>query len=159
PQVDVSWTCDEKSAVTHITLKQHDVLGENGVWPVAGSIVLGFGNSEGQMDYQFTETTLEKVWDVPREITTRYGVPSCPVWIFANDYDYAYGRFLLDRRSREEVTINIGVVQDVFLRTLLWGSLWDSVREAQMAPQSYILLALALLSSEKDEPLVQSIID
>src|SRR6185503_8005822 len=41
---------------------------------------------------------------------------------------------------------------------LLWGSLWDSVREAEMDPREYIDLALKNLPTEHDESLAQSII-
>jgi aminopeptidase N len=82
----------------------------------------------------------------------------CPLWVFANDQDYAYGRFLLDKRSRKAVMAGIGKIDDVFERTLLWGSLWDSVREAELDPRDYIELALRELPAEKDEALAQSII-
>jgi aminopeptidase N len=52
----------------------------------------------------------------------------------------------------------LGSMTDVFKRTLLWGSLWDSVREAEMDPQEYIDLALKNLPMEQDESLAQSII-
>ena len=41
---------------------------------------------------------------------------------FANDQDYAYGRFLLDERSRKAVIAKLGSIDDAFERTLLWGS-------------------------------------
>ncbi len=53
---------------------------------------------------------------------------------------------------------NLGSIDDVFERTLLWGSLWDSVREAELDPREYINLALRLLPSERDEALAQNII-
>ncbi|HEY3771087.1 MAG TPA: ERAP1-like C-terminal domain-containing protein, partial [Candidatus Angelobacter sp.] len=85
-------------------------------------------------------------------------VGACPRYIFANYQDEAYGRFLLDPVSRKAVMASLDGVSDVFERTLLWGSLWDSVREAEMDPREYIDLALKDLSAEKDESLAQSII-
>jgi aminopeptidase N len=41
---------------------------------------------------------------------------------------------------------------------LLWGSLWDSVREADLAPREFLELALRLLPAESDESLAQSLI-
>jgi aminopeptidase N len=82
----------------------------------------------------------------------------CPVWVFANARDEAYGRFLLDPASRKAVMGGLGNIKDVFERTLLWGSLWDSVREAEMDPQDYIDLALKNLPTEQDESLAQNII-
>jgi aminopeptidase N len=83
---------------------------------------------------------------------------ACPQYVFANNQDYAYGRFLLDERSRNAVVAQLGSIDDVFDRTLLWGSLWDSVREAELDPREYIELALKLLPDERDEALAQSII-
>ena len=75
----------------------------------------------------------------------------CPSFIFANEEDYAYGRFLLDPRSREGVVRQLGEMPDLFRRTLLWGSLWDSVRNSELAPRDYLALALELLPAETDE--------
>jgi aminopeptidase N len=76
--------------------------------------------------------------------------------VFANNEDYAYGRFLLDPRSRQAVMRELGEVRDVFLRTLLWGSLWESVRVADLQPRRYISLAQELLPLERDESLLRS---
>ena len=42
----------------------------------------------------------------------------------------------------------LGAMPDVFRRSLLWGSLWDSVRQADLAPRNYIALAAKLLPAE-----------
>ncbi len=49
-------------------------------------------------------------------------------------------------------------MRDDFLRALLWGALWDGVRNAEFAPTDYIELALRLLPAERDELLAQSIL-
>src|ERR1019366_2221712 len=41
-----------------------------------------------------------------------------------------------------------------FLRTMLWGALWDQVRDAQLAPERFAELALAELPREHDEQIV-----
>jgi aminopeptidase N len=82
----------------------------------------------------------------------------CPQYVFLNDQDFAYGRFLLDERSRKAVVDRLGEVNDIFERTLLWGSLWDSVREADLAPRDFLELALRLLPGETDEALAQNLI-
>ncbi|MCU1331898.1 MAG: Peptidase rane alanine aminopeptidase [Candidatus Angelobacter sp.] len=151
PQVDVEWSCGVKGDVTmtRITVSQRDVLDEGGLWPIAARILVNYGKSQ-------TQTRIE--WKTARtEFVTGKG-GECPSYIFANYQDEAYGRFLLDPVSRRAVMAQLGTVDDVFLRTLLWGSLWDSVREAEMDPREYIDLALRNLSAEKDELLAQSII-
>jgi len=82
----------------------------------------------------------------------------CPSFIFANEEDYAYGRFLLDPRSREGAIRQLGEVHDLFRRTLLWGSLWNSVRTAELAPGDYLALALKLVPAEADETLARSVL-
>jgi aminopeptidase N len=152
PQVDVEWTCDGTGRINHFVLSQRDVLGEGGVWPVASMIRLDSypgGSNSWVLQANFNSERAE--------LRSALGKP-CPNYVFANQDDFAYGRFLLDERSRKAVIAQLGEINNVFDRTLLWGSLWDSVREAEMAPQEYIDLALKLLPTEKDESLTQSII-
>ncbi len=66
--------------------------------------------------------------------------------IFPNYQDYGYGIFLLDDKSRDYVLKNIHNEKDDFLRTMMWGSLWDSVREAELAPEVYVELVVENLS-------------
>src|SRR5262249_14801696 len=75
-----------------------------------------------------------------------------------NERDFGYGRFMLDARSREAVIARIGEVRDPFLRIMLWGALWDAVRETEMKPMDYINLAAKSLPGENDEELAQSLL-
>jgi aminopeptidase N len=52
----------------------------------------------------------------------------------------------------------IGNVHDLFQTTLLWGSLWESVRVADLPPHDYLSLSVAQLPKQTDESLTQSII-
>jgi aminopeptidase N len=133
-----------------VSVKQRDVLGEGGVWPISTQLLLQYANGK-QDRLRVTSFGGDVNIDEPA------GKP-CLAFVFANDQDYGYGRFLLDARSRKAVTEKLEDIQDVFERTLLWGSLWDSVREAEMDPREYIALAERLLPTESDESLVQSII-
>ena len=148
PQVDISWDC-RKGRLAKVLLRQHNVLNEGGLWPISTQLLLGYENSHPRrMHVEFDEQAV----DLPGVV----GEP-CPAFIFANDQDFAYGRFLLDAVSQKAVAGRLGDIQDLFERTLLWGSLWDSVREAQFAPQKYLSLTERLLPNEKNEPLAQSL--
>jgi aminopeptidase N len=150
PQVDVTWSCDAQNRIQHFSLTQHDVLNERGVWPVAMQALLAY--SEDAPIRLRIQLNAEKA-----EAQEAISKP-CPEYVFLNDQDYAYGRFLLDERSRKVVVEHLGQVPDVFERTLLWGSLWDSVREAEFAPREFLELELRLLPAETDEPLAKSLI-
>ena len=150
PQVDVSWSCDAQNRIDHVSLTQQDALGEGGVWPVGMQILLAYPDRDAirlRAELNSQRAELEQAIAKP-----------CPQYVFLNDRDYAYGRFLLDDRSRQAVMGQLGGISDVFERTLLWGSLWDSVREAELAPRHFLELALRLLPAETDESLAQSLI-
>ena len=149
PQVDIDWTCDETQGVASLHLTQRDVLDEGGTWPIATEILLKYRQTVSVSRTELSTATTGLITSQSRK---------CPDWIFANDQDYAYGRFLLDPRSRKAVMKQLGGISDVFERTLLWGSLWDSVREAELDPRDYVDLALRLLPAERDELLARSII-
>jgi aminopeptidase N len=83
---------------------------------------------------------------------------ACPAYVFANAGDEGYGLFLLDPVSREYVVGHIGEVGSLFERTLLWGSLWESVHNAEMDPKEYVELAQKSLPAERDEALTASIL-
>jgi hypothetical protein len=51
------------------------------------------------------------------------------IFAFPNYQDYGYGIFLLDDKSRDYVLKNIQNEKDDFLRSMMWGTLWDIVLE------------------------------
>jgi len=150
PQVDVAWSCDAQDRIDHFSLTQRDVLGEGGTWPVAMQAGLHYSSSTPL--HLRAELNAEKA-----DLREAVGKP-CPQYVFLNDQDFGYGHFLLDERSRKAVIEKLGEVSDEFERTLLWGSLWDSVREADLAPRDFVQLALRLLPAETDESLAQNLI-
>ncbi len=148
PQVDASWNCSS-GRLTKLSLSQHNVLNEGGVWPIATQILLAYDDS--------TPVRIRaELGTATTEVPAAAG-KTCPAFVFANDQDYAYGRFLLDPTSQTAVEQRLGKIDDLFQRTLLWGSLWDSVREAQFAPQKYLSLTQRLLPGETNESLAQSL--
>jgi len=77
---------------------------------------------------------------------------------FLNYQDYGYGIFLLDEKSRAYVLENIQNEKDDFLRTMMWGSLWDSVREAELSPKDYVELVIKNINIETDESTIQTLL-
>ncbi|HEV2205333.1 MAG TPA: M1 family aminopeptidase [Candidatus Acidoferrales bacterium] len=149
PQVDVSWSCSA-DRLTRLSLSQHDVLGTDAIWPIATEVLLSDANgASSRIRVEFRTRTAS--------VPVKSGA-ACPAFVFANDQDNAYGRFLLDSTSESYVLAHLGGVHDMFTRALLWGSLWDSVREAQLAPRDYLDLALRLLPQETDLSLVQTML-
>ncbi len=144
PQVDVRWACSA-GKLSSLTLSQKDVLGEGVVWPIATEVRLGSTDKRVEFDTPRTTVPVANI--------------ACPQYVFANDQDYAYGRFLLDDRSKDYVMANLGGMGDPFQRALLWGSLWQSVQVADLDPRLYVELATKLLPNEKDETLLAGVVN
>jgi aminopeptidase N len=156
PQVDVKVSCDDAtgngSFLVDITLTQHAVLGGDEIWPIATEIVAV--SRRGDIRKWHANLNARSA-SVVGQGDTAFG---CPAYVFANNDDHAYGLFLLDAKSRAYVTAHIGATPDLFRRTLLWGSLWDSVRGADYDPAAYVRLALNNVAAEQDESLAASIV-
>ena len=71
---------------------------------------------------------------------------SAPDFVFPNYQDYGYGIFLMDDKSKKYALENIQNEKDDFLRAMMWGSLWDSVREGELDPKAYVELVVKNLA-------------
>src|SRR6266404_860784 len=151
PDVRCEWSVNAAGYIDRLVLKQTDVLIEGGSWPMRVKLLLYYANAEAvTLDVSLNgsgETTVPGAMGKKR-----------PSFVFANYQDYGYGRFLLDEKSKDFVIKNLGSIKDDFLRTLLWGSLWDSVRETELDPGVFFDLGLKLVTSETDEVAVQSLL-
>lgn len=145
PEIDVQWRCDA-GKLAQLSLSQHDVLNEGGVWPITTLVAMHIGEELKRFKVSFD--------GAQTEVAEAHGT-GCPDFIFANDLDYAYGRFLLDAKSRDAV-IGGWLEKTQHMRPLLWGSLWEGVRVTDVAPKQYIGLATKLMPAETDEVLLQS---
>lgn len=165
--VSVDWSENRAGRITRLVLTQTDVLNEGGTWPMRLKLFLAHNGSSPEI---FTVTL--KGAGMTR-VNQAIGKRS-PSFIFANYEDYGYGRFLLDKKSMVDVVhkgdlvwdektnrvimVHPLEVQDDFLRALLWGSLWDSVREAELAPSEYIELVIRYIPQERDEVTAQGVL-
>jgi aminopeptidase N len=86
-------------------------------------------------------------------------LPNQPKFIFPNYQDHGYGIFLLDDKSRDYVLKNIQNEKDDFLRSMMWGSLWDSVREGELDPKEYVELVVKNIGVESDESTIATLLN
>jgi len=149
PQVEIDWACDS-SRISSFRIRQKDALDEGHVWPIRTQVLLGHKSGPSE---KIAASLDGATASVPSAIGK-----SCPDYVFGNDEDQAYGEFLLDAKSQAVIIDELPRVSDAFLRALLWGALWDSVRELRMAPAQYADLALRLLPSEQDAELAVSVL-
>jgi aminopeptidase N len=91
---------------------------------------------------------------VVTDVTAARGRPA-PLWVFPNAQDYGY--FLSRLDSASVTALELGGLRDVhdgLLRSMLWGALWDEVRDARLDPGRFARLVLAELPFEHDEQIV-----
>jgi len=121
-----------------------------GAWPLKVQVLLYYENGESVR--------------IPVELTRDTTVlPSvrgrrAPAFVFANDGDFGYALVLPDSASVRWLEGHIGSISDGFTRALLWGALWDLVRDARLSPVRYASLALRELPSERDEQIAGTLV-
>ena len=163
PRVETDWSCSG-ARLASLRLSQTPVLGGSDLWPIATEILLA--DPDGA-----THTLRAELNTASAAVPLPAAGEPCPAWVFANNDDHAYGLFLLDAKSRAAVMRQLADGSPdltgsseaaLFRRTLLWGSLWDSVRQqvgtAELDPAAYVNLALTTLPRERDEALAASLL-
>lgn len=136
--------------ITRLTLIQHPAqqLSGRGVWPMKTEIAI---SSKGG------------VTSLPVEIRAETTVVAAATgrsadFVFANANDNAYGLVMLDTASTAWLGAHVGDVKDPFLRAMLWGAMWDLVRDARLAPSAFIATAMRELPKESDEQIASGIV-
>jgi aminopeptidase N len=133
-----------------LQLAQEDALGEGGLWPQ--KLVVAAAGEDGQI--RASETRLE------RRSVRVVGPAAHPAarWIYANAGDFGYGRFLLDAASRQALLADPLALPDGLLRAQLVEALWESVRDAELAPAAFIDWALPLVVEEADDVILAGLL-
>jgi len=141
-EVRLSWDTDREGRPRNTALEQHDVLGEGRTWPMKITV---FALPEDGLPRSAEVELAGERTPVPQ----LDGMPVIDV-AFANFDDYGYGRFLLDPASRETVLAKPEIVQGTLLRSLVFGALWESVRDAELAPLDYLDFVVRVAPLEHD---------
>jgi aminopeptidase N len=153
PDVRVRWSADARGVINRFEVEERDALGEGGSWPMRVKLLLAPVDADARPEVLTVTLEGAGVTRVREALGKRR-----PAFVFANFEDYGYGRFLLDEESRAYVARDIGSVKDDFLRALLWGSLWESVREAEMPPAEFLEMAIKNAPRETDDVMLAFIL-
>jgi len=150
PEVRLSWDTDREGQPRNVVLEQYDVLGEGHVWPMKLTV---FALPEEGLPRSVEVEVRGKRTPVPQID----GMPEIDL-AFANFGDYGYGRFLLDPASRDAVLERPEIVEGTLLRSLVFGSLWESVRDAEVAPLAYLDFVIRVAPDESDPVTLASLL-
>jgi len=81
-----------------------------------------------------------------------------PDLILINDDDLTYAKIRLDEISLTTATKDISSIESSLSRALIWGAVWDMVRDAEVGTGKYLDLVLSGLAAETDIGLVQQVL-
>lgn len=73
-----------------------------------------------------------------------------PDLVLINDDDLAYAKIRLDTRSIATALEHLGSIENPLARSIVWGSVWDSTRDAETPARDYISLVLANIATESE---------
>ena len=76
--------------------------------------------------------------------------------VLVNDDDLAYAKIRLDAESLAIAIDHLSDITDPLARALVWGSVWDSTRDAEMAPSDYVDLVLNNIATETESTTVRT---
>ena len=125
-------------------------LSGRGAWPLALEVLLHY--PDGRTD----RLPVQLTGDTTR-VRAAEGRPS-PSFVFANHGDYGYAIVLPDSLSLTYLEQHIGDVRDDLLRPMLWGALWDLVRDAAYDPRRYLAMIERELPRERDEQIAGTLL-
>ena len=137
-------------AAVRVTQRPTRALSGRAPWPIRTEL-LAWGDGSEPVRRRVALDSASATVRLPRPVAR-------PALLFPNAGDYAYAVTLLDSGSVAWTERHLGVVDDAFLRAMLWGSLWDLVREARLAPAHYLALVNRELPAEQDEQVVSAVL-
>ena len=73
-----------------------------------------------------------------------------PDLVLLNDDDLAYAKIRLDDASLASASANLASIEDPLARAIVWGSVWDSTRDAETSPSAYVDLVLGNIATETE---------
>ncbi len=126
-------------------------LSGRGAWPLKMQLLMYYDDGSAPV-------RLPVLLDRDTTFVTAAVGKHAPAFVFANDGDYGYALVLPDSASVRWLETNIGRVKDDFQRAMLWGALWDLVREARLSPTRYASIALRELPMERDEQIAGNLV-
>ena len=114
--------------------------------------------------YRFDDTTMTQVWRCESDIDgAMTEIPAASGQVIAdllmiNDSDLTYAKVRLDDRSRRRLPEVLTSVDDPLIRALLWGSLWDEVRDCELPARAYVDLVLGAIGQETSSTTIMGLL-
>lgn len=82
---------------------------------------------------------------------------SCPDLVYPNEGDWGFVKVDLDDKSLDSVQKHINAIDNKTMRLMLWQSLSDSVRDANLSADKFVHFAIKNIEAETDYNVVRKI--
>ena len=128
-----SFTIEQTAAADYPTLRPHRIAA--GLYEDRDGALVRVRRVELDIDGASTE------------VTELIGAPQ-PALLLLNDDDLTYAKIRLDDRSLTTVSERLGDVTDSLARSLVWGTLWDATRDAELPASQFINVVLSHIDRE-----------
>ncbi|MTW09468.1 aminopeptidase N [Pseudoduganella eburnea] len=83
---------------------------------------------------------------------------ACPDLVYPNYQDWGFVKGKLDARSAATARKDVSKVEDKLLRTMLWHSMWDNVRDGDLPLNEFLDTVLANAPAERDYVLLGDVL-
>ncbi|WP_202915050.1 MULTISPECIES: aminopeptidase N [unclassified Mycolicibacterium] len=108
--------------------------------------------------------TVRRIHRVERDIRTAHTpIPELigtaqPDLLLLNDDDLSYAKIRLDDRSLRTAADHLSGVEDPLARALIWGTLWDATRDAELPVSRFIDVLLAHAGGETNSTTLRTLL-
>lgn len=79
-----------------------------------------------------------------------------PALVLINDDDLAYAKIRLDADSLAVAIEHLKDIENPLARALVWGSVWDSTRDAETKASDYVKLVLGNIATESESTTIRT---
>ena len=153
PEVRARWMLGPDRRVREFTLAQEPGFEEPGNsalppprWPLRVELALHYADGS-------TRTHRHTLRGGSARLRALEGLPE-PLWVQPNAGDHGYGRFMLDRRSRDALLDDPGLARPGLDRAQAIEALWESVRDAELDPLEFLQYAVEVIRRREDDEIV-----
>jgi aminopeptidase N len=118
----------------------------------------------GVAGYSMTQDGVAPVWALEADVAGAWTeLPELagvviPDLLVVNDRDLTFAKTRLDAGGLALLPRGLGQIADSLTRALIWGSLWDGVRDAEIPARSYVDIVLDTVDTETSSMTIQSLL-
>lgn len=81
-----------------------------------------------------------------------------PDLVLLNDNDLTYAKIRLDERSLQTAVRYLSNFESSLARSLVWGSLWDQTRDAELSASTFVEIVLKHVAAETNSTMLRTVL-